>query len=562
MAKREHIGVSLHGSHIRIAVIETTKRLVVVKRLITAELPTGTSPASSSASDAEPAGLDDIDDLLFGEESDKADRKEKTESEEWDMTEDGVGESFQADTGELLIANLLAGFNPKSATVGLTVPAGQALLQIFTDSDYHKRKKKDIQSLIHDRLFSTYGRDITPDNYGHFIRDADGALVLCSMEGQNTLLNLFDNALPLYPGKLTIKDVKPEELYLVALVRANYTLLENEYTVLIHITETQSHLIILHGTLIVGILPVISEGSRSNRVMKTIFSKILFELDRGQLPTIDRIILTGDDAKGKAISFLEEQFMEVQIGRLQFDPMKVAMPEGFTEDPTPYATAIAAAWSASGRDPALFPKISLIPSYVATRQAVFKLEWHGYLLLLLIAAFPFFFNQRYQTKAVKAESLRSEIVSLNQQISENRVLASVVDQMNAEIGGITVNTNLLDTLAKNTHLWSYTLSMMNAQVADMRGVWIQYIQYDENSLVLKGYSLSRERIPRVSNLFHRSVIQQVLEVEERNTKFYEFHLQVHSITVHSELISPLPVEPPRLDLLGLERPGTTGIIRN
>lgn len=562
MARKEYIGLSLQGRELRIAVVEAVTKQIAVKRLFTTELPldTGTGPsAGPGESDAQPE-VDDIEDLL-GIKSAEPEKPADTD-DEWDMTEDGVGDGFRADTNELVLANLLTGFNPKSAQVALTVPAGQSLFQIFADADYRKRKKKDIQELIHDRLFSTYGRDITANNYAHTIRDADGALLLSSMEGSNALLNLVDMTTTVFPGKLAIRDIKPEELYLVALVRANYQILDTEYTVLIHILDRQTHIIILHGTKMVGILPVIPEGSKSSRVMKTIFSKLLFELDRGQLPTIDRIILTGDDLKGKALSFLEEQFMEVRIGRLELDPMKVTLPSDFAEDPTPYASAIAAAWSATGRDSVLFPKISLIPAYVLTRQAVFKLAWHGYILLLLIAGSPFMFNQAYQSKAARYEELKTEVSTLTAQISESRILSTVVDQLNAEIGMLTVNTNLLDTLAKNTQLWSYTLSMLNARVAEMRGVWIQNIQYDDRGLIIQGYSLNRERIPMVSNLFAHATIQQVLEVTERTALYYEFAIQVHKIAPNETLTSPLPVEPPPLDIRGLETGGTGGIIQN
>jgi hypothetical protein len=296
--------------------------------------------------------------------------------------------------------------------------------------------------------------------------------------------------------------------------------------------------------------------------MKTIFSKLLFELDRGQLPTIDRIVLTGDTVKGKAVTFLEEQFMEVQIGQLALNPLKVILPEGFTEDVLPYATAIGAAWSASGNDSGSFPKLSIIPPYVLTRQAVFKLDWHGYLLLALIAVSPFMFNQAYKAKQNEIETKIADIANLNQQISENKVLSTVVDLLTAEMGAIDVNTALLDTLARDTQTWSYTLSLLNAEVSRIQGVWIQNIQYDEKTMVIQGYSLHRDRIPKISELFDNAVIQQVIEKEERKVKMYEFLIQVHSITQRSDLTSPLPVEPPKLDLTGQEQSIKGGIIQN
>jgi hypothetical protein len=551
--------VAVDENRLRVAVVEASKKQIVVKQLISQELPRSYDDTTTVA--AKNDAVEDFDDLIFGEEEKEGTITETIDTE-WDMTEEGVGESFAGDSNESLMANILTGIHPKSVNVGLAIPVGVALYQIFKDSDYRKRKKKEVKELITDRLRSVYTKDITADNYATLIRDSDGALIVSSFDGENHLLNIADAALALMPGKLFIRDIKPEELLLVGMVNANYDILEHEYSVLIHIQDRHTQVIIMQGSQIVGILPTINEGSKSNRVMKTIFSKLLFELDRGQLPTIDRIVLTGDTVKNKAVTFLEEQFMEVQIGMFQFNPLKVILPEDFTDDVLPYITAIASAWSASGNDVGAFPKISLIPQYVSTRQAVFKLDWHGYILLLLIAGFPFTFNLSYQEKISEVEDLKTTISALNQQISENRVLSTVVDQLMSEVGIMNVNTNLLDTLSKDTQLWSYTLSMLNSEVANIRGVWIQNIQFDNNTFVLQGFSLYRDRIPQISNLFDNAVIQQVVEKEERETKIYEFVIQVHRITRRSELISPIPVEPPTLDIGGQEQGRRGGIIQN
>lgn len=560
MARREFIGLSLDGNRLRIAVVEAGKKQIVVKQLMTHELPRSLSEASSHSPEKPSDIVDDFDDLIFG--SDDPETPKPVETTDWDMTEEGVDDAMKATSNEALVANLLAAISPKSANLALAIPSGMALHQIFTDADYKKRKKKELKALILERLTSVYEKPLTEDNFAWIIRDHDGALVVSSFDGANPLLNITDDALPLYGGKLFIRDIKPEELFLVGLINANYDIRDLEYTVVIHIHDQHTQVIIMHGSDIVSILPTINEGSKSSRVMKTIFSKLLFELDRGQLPTIDRIVLTGDTVKGKAVSFLEEQFMEVQIGSLALNPLKVILPESFTEDVLPYATAIGAAWSASGNDAQAFPKLSIIPPYVLTRQAVFKLNWHGYILLGLIAVFPFMFNQVYKSKLDLIEERTATIANLNQQLSENRVLSSVVDQLTLEMGAFDVNTALLDTLSKNTQTWSYTLSLLNSEVSRIQGVWIQNIQYDENTMVIQGFSLYRDRIAKVSDLFDNAVIQQVIEKEERKAKLYEFLIQVHTITNRTDLVSPLPVEPPKLDLTGQEQSIKGGIIQN
>src|SRR5690606_16646462 len=115
-------------------------------------------------------------------------------------------------------------------------------------------------------------------------------------------------------------------------------------------------------------------------------SKILFEVDRGKVPTLDRIIITGNTVKGTLQQFLTEQFLDVEINTFEFSGDKVEVLETVASEYKKYKMAIGAAWSAIDTQRKDFVPLSFIPKYVLTRQQVFKLNWHGYLLLGLIAA--------------------------------------------------------------------------------------------------------------------------------------------------------------------------------
>jgi type II secretory pathway component PulF len=74
-----------------------------------------------------------------------------------------------------------------------------------------------------------------------------------------------------------------EELMLISMVRANYSLADHEYTCIVHTEEQSTRVLFMKGTEFHSILPVIAEGRKTTRVLRTIFSKILFEVDRGKI---------------------------------------------------------------------------------------------------------------------------------------------------------------------------------------------------------------------------------------------------------------------------------------
>ncbi len=537
------------------AVLETGGKVTVVKSLRAVPL-----PVPLAGTDGPGAGKEDENpDAIFGLEAAPATAATEPE-DEWDMTADGVGDDFRQDTNEALLANLFEAEHAKYVTVGLAIPAGQTLIQTFPDADYRKRKRKELEALVREKIQAVYSTELSADQYGHAIQ-GDGGLLIGSLEGVNQLLNMVDGALEFYKGKVTLREIAPVETLLTGLVLAHQPIGPEEYSVILHIEEHQSRIVLLKGHQILQVMPVIAEGATSKRVIRTLFSKLLFELDRGVLPTVDHIVFTGSDLKGAGITFMQEQFIDVKIGRLELDTTRVLVAEDAGGQVEDFLPAIAAAWAASGKDAALFPKLSLIPKYVAIRQAVFRLEWHGYLVLALIALTPILVNQVYRDRMESIDSLKSEVAALNSQIAQNRGIASIVDALALEQAGMTRRLELMDSLAAGTYRWSHTFALLNREVSGMRGVWIHNLQADENTLILQGFATSRDRVSRLSNIFADAVIQQVLEKEERERPLYEFTLLVTRVTDNPLSISPPRVEPPETLFQPMEL-NSSGTIRN
>ncbi len=557
LKKKEFTGISLEDDVLRIATIAISKGKVIVTRVQTAKLVESLVKPEDTTAEDDLDVLTEDDETIFGidENSLGGSSLDEESINDWDMAEDGTGTGALEDTNGSLLAGILGVINNRAASVSLGIPLGNTYFQVINDLDIKKTGKRKLKKDLHDRLEALYGHVVSDDQMNYQTRE-DGSLLMTSIEAEIPTLRLIDEALPLYSGKAFVRDIVAEEAALVGLVRANYELLDHQYTCIVHVEDMSTHVIFMHGKEFHSILPIIAEGNKTTRVVRTIFSKILFEVDRGKIPTLDRIVLTGDTVNGKLTTFLSDQFLDVEVTPFEYDGNRFEVDEQVGEEYREYLKAIGTAWSAADIPENAYLKLSLIPKYVQVRQQVFKLAWHGFILLAMIALTPVFLNQVYQNRSQTISENQQQILRLDQLIKENRAVADVVDRLSAEYATLSTQVSLLDTLSINSLRWSKTLQIMNNTAESTNSVWFTSVQADNEKMLIQGISLYRDRIPKVSNSFGTAIIQQVIERDLRGLTVYDFTLLVTSTTRDERIFRPEKVTAPD-DLLLLRESTTT-----
>ncbi|MCH8494627.1 MAG: PilN domain-containing protein [Balneolales bacterium] len=547
MSKREITGISLDNDVLKLATLEISKDRVTVVRLQKARLlqPLKKQEEASDENIDVMSGSDDVEDAVFGiEDSDSLTTALNDDMpDDWDMASESAP-FLEDDSNAGVMANLLREQLTKSITTAINIPFEQTYLQNVTDLDLEKNSKKKIQKELHQRLELLYGHPVTDDQISWIKSDDEKTLLVGSIDRDVQALKLLDESLPLFDGKVTVRNVLSEEIVLAGMVRTNYHILDHEYTCIVHVRESTTHVIFMKGSEFHSILPVIKEGVKNKRVARTIFSKVLFEVERGKIPTLDRILITGETLEGNLLEFLSEQFIDVEVGHFEYDGDKFDVDATLSDDYRDYLKAIGVAWASSEHEKADFINLTFLPKYVQTRQQVFKLEWHGFILLMMIALTPILFNYMYQQKQAELQDYIQTSQRVDQQIRETRVIAQMVDNLSAEYATYEQRVNLLDTLSYNAHKWSQTLRILNNSAQDVNSVWITNFQGDGANLILQGSAIHRDRIPRFSNQFHDAVIQQVTEREERGMILYDFVLQVREIADSPAVFRPEKVVAP------------------
>lgn len=492
----------------------------------------------------ESSGEDEFGELdleSFDEEIDDLDFDDLDETDDI-VDSDMVDESEAPSSNELLLYNLLTSIDSKRVDIGIGIPAGQTIFQILRDVDFSETKKKDLKVIVDDRLESMHGAAKSEDHYSFTVR-SDGALMLTSIDDDPDLLELLNRARELYRGKLFVNEVLPDEVLLLGLVRANYEFEANTITGIIQFGENSSRVLFLKGDQLWIVSPIIKEGVKDPRFLNTIFSKILFQLDTGEVPNLDRLILCNNSLGEKALEFFEDRFQDLDITEFEFSNDIFDTGEINKSSIPAFTTAIGAAWAASGFEKEKFPSISFLPGYVIDRQKIFKLQWHGFLLLFFILITPIVSNHFYTQNAAEIDRLRNEVNSLDSQIEYLEPTVQRYNEISNELGQIQAKLTLLAELNKGTLRWSENLGKLNSGVEDVNSIWLTSMNTnDDGSVQLGGYSLYRERIPELANIFSRATLLNVSSDEIRERDVFEFNYIVREFFDDESIYTPESVQ--------------------
>lgn len=563
---KDYIGLAVQDDYIRVAklrVMGKSVKLIKLDRYSLVEKLKSDSSQEGGGADADDADaifgfdeaeqeeesedlddLGDLDDDLGGLDDldlDDLDEEEQDDDAfsvgEEDLSMDMVEESETPQSNELLLFNLLSDFEDQKIRLGLNIPAGDAIFQIIRETDFNEVKRKDLISDIEDKLESIYGVSNSSDNYDYEIRE-DGSLFLGSVEDESVTLQLLNRTLELYNGKLIVEDIIPDEMILVGLVRINYDLAPDEITGIIQFGKDSCRVVFMKGNEVWLVSPIINEGTEKKSFMNTVFSKILFQLDTGEVPNLDRIILANNTIGDDALNFFRDNFPDIEIEDLHLDE---EMFDAENVDPHSlprFTTAIGTALAASGLYDDEFPALTFVPKYVEDRQKIFKLQWHGIAILVLIFLTPITFNYFYQQNVQKIDSLSSDVDQLNSNIERITPIVEETQALEEKIAGLSTQLELLNELSENSREWSTKLTILNEGIDGVNNSWITSMSQSDGNVTLQGYTLYRERIPDIVNIFEEATLMNVNNEEIRDERVYRFNITVDEFAKSDDIYSP------------------------
>lgn len=577
MSKKEYIGISYDDTQLRLARIQIVHKKLKLVSLSSITLSSPLQTSVTKGLDAFQSGdTDEIFELDIPATSEPLE-----ELDEFDLLDDEIdlelsnspGDDFGLDQvgkeeekqneneprvfpNDILLSNQLEYTDASKIIVGLHIPAGKTTFQLLKGIDPSAMKKKDRIEFFNDKLHPIHQTEVVEDHYT-WKKLKDGSCLIAYSPDSNELINLVEIVQTHSRKKIAIHEKLPDESIWVGMARANYKLGDDEITGLIALGKTSSRVLFMKGDELVSILPIITEGEDSNNVLNTVFSKILFELDKGDLPKIDRLLLVQSSGLSEmAKVYFQRQFDNIEVDYLIPDPNVLSYSDKTFKSPKdlqPYLSAIGAAWAATKTDTKSFSSLSLLPQYLIDKQQLYKIEWHGLIFLILIGLSPLFLNYLYQLKYDELNDLQNEKELMELQIESLQPTAEATESFITQSELLKNESANILNLAEYSTEWSEVMNIVNRGISDIPGLWITSVRNNGNNLAITGFSLSRNSIPRLALLFKDVNILSVVETDLRGEIAYNFGITVHNFRQDISRYSPEMPVPVRM----IESPAET-----
>jgi Tfp pilus assembly protein PilN len=299
-------------------------------------------------------------------------------------------------------------------------------------------------------------------------------------------------------------------------------------SVIIYIGIEFTRLIFMRGDQFYQFAPILGEGHDSPNLQNTVYSRLLLEQDNLAIPHINRIILAGESKRIGFRDFLLQQLPDQEVDyllapRLDSSELNADQQESISE----YAVSIGAAWKVLEPANKNVYNINLLPAEVREGQRVFKLAWHGYLLLLLLFLSTLFFTWQVAQKSKEIKELRDQLTLKEGQRAENQTLASSIGVLQEQLSRYKTSLALYDSLVPGTERWSRVLTQLSHGVEDLNSIWLSdFAAGQEGVIKLNGFTVYRTRIPRLSTLFDNSLLKEVNVQTIRDQTVYKYNIEV------------------------------------
>lgn len=513
---------SLSASKIVIESIDSSKLLSPLKQL--EEISGG-----ESEEDLEDLSAEDI--FGISDESPKSDEANPFEGE---VSE---GEEEIPVSNEDILLSLLGRVPAKKFNIAINLPS-PIMNTIILKNGYDKLKNKERRGKIHAEISQQIHGNVPKDQYAYIATDKDQLFAFGYM-GDVPLIQTYDAIRNRLEQKHKFQLLNPNEISVLNLICYNYAPREEEIIVIVDITQNESRIIMTKGGKFIHMAPIIREGSSTPSVLNTLKGKLLYEQDIGNIPDFNLLLLTGKSKQLEAKEFFQKNLGLENVEYVKLNSEKfVASPEDAASLQN-FTGALGLVVTALKSDEKNLYKIYLLPAYVQKRQQVFKIAWHGILILILILLMPMTLNWLNNQKRHLKESYEGEGELLEKSIEDFKWVGPLVDSLIFEFGDLQEEYSKLDSLARGTRRATVTIDKIYRAARDVNGLWFTDVNIKSSGIEITGYSIYRNRIPLFIKRFPLASIESIAPTEIREKVVYQFKVVIENITQDEKEFNPI-----------------------
>ncbi len=559
MKKKTFIGLAIEGDEIRLSSLVKKGGRYVVTTVDSVSIVELKKSVGEKVEKVETQGAGDIfgieedetNDLDFLTEELQADQDH--EDDEWGGGADPLTSDEDVLTKTIYdLDQVITKIGGSKYDVGLTIPtSGLTYDRISIPSDI--KKTKDVRKYVEQKICGIYGYEyISEDHYRYFLYKNNEAFVT-TYTTVPLLFELFERLYLLFPNKYFIRCIVPEDIALLRYLDREVTS-EEDNTVFINLSNEGARIFFRKGKEFLSSMPLMSRPQSGKAYVNKVFSRLVMELEKGKLQYVTRFVVRDSTSDGEALAdVLRANFEETKCDFIKAgNDIHINLPDvepGTVQKPVSLLTISVGMFAAGSSTPEIAAH-DYTPKTVLDRQKVFKLKWHGVVLLVLIALSPIVLNYIYQDMNRDVQELEAKVASNENQIQDLQIFRNAVLDLDTQNNQLLSQMEQIDRLGERSRIWTETLSIIARGLDDIPSTWLTSLQQSEQGFTLEGISMFRNRIPEVVEIFHLAGVRQVGQIQVRDRDFYRFVITISDIVEDESIFDPLPDENQEIPVAG------------
>ena len=510
----EAVGIAINGREVKIAHVHRDKDRLAVDYLESAVLTSDMEHElrKKAEEEAAPSYIQNEEDIF----SQKNPLESKASSEKESSLRENVD----------VLYSLLRKFSGRRIKVAFNVPPSRVSFQeLDTHLDYNKNEFKGTLR----KKIENWKQGFNAIDNVSVITRKDGTLCNVSCEiKEPPILDILEQLNTFFKGNLVLSLMDPNEVSLVNLARNSYDFRdESKITVIVEIETEFSRIIFMKGEDLLTASPIIPESFNPD-IFSIVYSKIIYELDNLNIPEANNVLLAGKASTNAAKTFFGKKFPDAKVGFIISQPLAENLSSQFSrEDLSDYAIPISSAWKVIQKKEKGFIPTNLLPSQIIERQKVLSLPLAGYLILVLLGISAFILTWKITAKKIEVSSLKTKNQELVERINSSEETVRKVHELEDQIGKITKRLVLSDSLSYGSDRLLIFLDRLNLSVSKIKSVWIEEVKNTKNGILIKGMSLKRGDIPKISEELGNARINKLTRSKAGNQRLFSFEMEVN-----------------------------------
>lgn len=343
--------------------------------------------------------------------------------------------------------------------------------------------------------------------------------------GRNKLIDLLNETATADRQKYFYQLADANDLALANLFIINQPVDSTETNMILYLGSEYLRALVFEGNKWTFSLPI--HVSQHMPDIEVIYSKLSLALDESHIADPNNLYVCGEIYNEETIEYLRSQLPNTKVDIWRIPQLSIDMEISQSVDEmmiNRFVLPIALAWKALTIDNPISLKSNFLPSYIIESQKVFKIAWHGYLMLLLLFSTSLYLTYHVMHLRKENRDQDAKNVLLNKEFAEKKVAAETMMTMAKAIDIQTANIEVIKTLLAGKNPWTEILTRLNSSFQSHPTSWIKNLRREGGGIKVIGVTTNRANVVTFSNLFPNGQILKVYHRNIRTFKVWEFEI--------------------------------------